>query len=84
MGCWCETCQISGLPIVDGTPMVTIVLEKKPYEVEEGANLVYPVDWYDVKSFAIRGVYGDYGVPEDPFSISISAAWIDGPTLQGK
>ena len=65
MGCWSETCQVSGLPIAYGTPMVTIILEQNPYAEHEGGNVTYPVDLWHVKSFAMRGTYGDYGVPED-------------------
>lgn len=65
MGCWCETCQISGLPISYGEPMVTIVLKKNEYAEHEGGNITYPTDLWEVDSYAIRGKYNDYGVPEN-------------------
>lgn len=57
MGCWNETCAISGLPILAGDECVEIYLSENPfYNVGSSHD-----DYFFVKYLPIYGIYDDYG-----------------------
>lgn len=61
MGCWNETCMISGLPIRMGDPVVVYFLAPTPtffHNIYNCCGLFSPV------GFGINGIYDDYGSAE--------------------
>ena len=63
MGCWNETCMISGLPIECGDEVKLVLLVKNGELINN--NIYYPTDLFSPLSFPITGVYDDYGGVED-------------------
>mgnify|MGYP000026455675 CR=1 FL=1 len=51
MGCWSESCALSGLEISDGTDAYAVILKPNKYERSK----------YDICVPPIKGTYDDYG-----------------------
>lgn len=66
MGCWNETCAVTGLAIRNGDRARVFVLERQRYYkgVEYGGGFSNPDDLWRPRYFPILGTYGDYGVLE--------------------
>lgn len=65
MGCWNETCALSGLPILAGEEVYFIVLTKNPYKEHEARTGVYIGDFWFPRTMPILARYNDYGNIED-------------------
>lgn len=62
MGSWNETCDITHLPIEEGSEIVFIPLYKRQLTLDRG---VYVDDLYVPITTPIYGKYDDYGSLED-------------------
>lgn len=69
MGCWDETCCISGLGIKCGDPIRFAVVEK-----QKDYGVTYTCDLWRFMTPAFKGIYNDYGTTELE-DISPKAAW---------
>ena len=62
MGCWCETCGITQLPINAGDKCRTFLIVKQNYgEENRGGGHSYSHDIWYPRGFGILGEYDDYG-----------------------
>ena len=62
MGCWCETCGITQLPINAGDKCRVFLIVKQNYgEEERGGGHSYSHDVWYPRGFGILGEYDDYG-----------------------
>lgn len=62
MGCWNETCMLSGLPIRMGDPVIVYFLAPSR---RAGHNIYNCHDLYSPIGFGINGIYDDYGRVEE-------------------
>lgn len=63
MGCWNQTCMISGLPIHWSEPVVSIFLAGK--DTNQRADHCYAHAFWDPIPYVLYGKYNDYGAVED-------------------
>jgi hypothetical protein len=62
MGCWCETCGITQLPINAGNKCRAFLIVKQDYgEGEHGGGHCYANDVWYPRGFGVLGDYNDYG-----------------------
>ena len=62
MGCWCETCGITQLPINAGDKCRAFLIVKQNYgEGERGGGHSYTNDVWYPRGFGVLGEYDDYG-----------------------
>jgi hypothetical protein len=66
MGCWNETCGLSGLPIQQGDPVHAYVLVRQEWAPASPiTGTCYSNDYYDHLFLPLQGTYDDYGGVEN-------------------
>jgi hypothetical protein len=72
MGCWDETCAVSGLAIKVGDP-IRFALVSRTDELD----ITYPYDLYKLWTPMFEGVYDDYGFAEEIKQTELWEWWIE-------
>lgn len=79
MGCWCETCGITHMPINAGDKCRVFFITQQDYGTEkQGGGFSYSNEVWYPRGLPLRGTYNDYGGMDDIEEDTNSKILIDG------
>ena len=77
MGCWNESCGLTGLPVTDGLKCRYMIIRKVKRSKDDHA-VYYPFDIFQPVSILVEGEYDDYGGVE--LETEVAAAFFESLT----